>query len=289
MSFSNIFQVDLEYFYCDYHIDVRTWDNVDELHKYRERITSSTERLLELFDNKRVTATFFVLGCVAKRFPDLIEKIENAGHEIASHGYWHELATKQSREEFAEDLEESLGLLSKLAKEKILGYRTCNCTLVETTSWIIDILKSHGLKYDSSIFPFRTHFYGVPDAPIFPYHIASKNIKVESPQEYFLEFPLSVYRIPVIDKNIPISGGFYFRFLPYWLVKYGVKKLNKAGRPGVCYIHNWEVDPDQPKITPLRGKLYHYWGLKKTEKKLNKLFTDFNFTSTKEWIELNRF
>jgi polysaccharide deacetylase family protein (PEP-CTERM system associated) len=282
-------QVDLEHFYCDYHIDVKKWEDVEEWNQYRERTVPSTERLLHVFEKKGVTATFFVLGCVAKRYPDLIEKIRCAGHEIASHGYWHELATRQTAQEFSKDLEQSLGLLGSIINEKIIGYRACNCSLNENTSWIIDILKRHGFKYDSSIFPFKAPYYGVPDAPIFPYHISSENIKVDSPEGGLVEIPVSMYRIPVLQRNIPFSGGFYFRFWPYWFIRHSLRKLNKIRKPGVCYVHNWELDPDQPRIDLLRGRLYHYWGLQKTEEKLNKLLNDFSFISTREWIELNDF
>lgn len=281
----NILQVDVEHFYCDYHINVKAWENIKEYEKYRERTVRFTERILDILTKKKTTATFFILGCVANRFPDLVERIDAAGHEIASHGYWHVLATRHSPQEFEDDLKESLMVLSKLSREKIIGYRACSCTLVESTSWIIDILKLRGLKYDSSIFPFRTHFYGVPGAPLFPYHISSRDIKVDSPHESFLEFPLSVYRIPIINMNIPIAGGFYFRFLPYWFVKLGIKQLQSKRRPAICYIHNWELDPDQPRIEPLRTQLYHYWGLSETETKFRKLLNDFDFMSTREWIE----
>jgi polysaccharide deacetylase family protein (PEP-CTERM system associated) len=282
---ANIFQVDLEHFYCDYHVNVEEWENVEQFQEYRIRTVRSTEKLLQLFEKKKVTATFFVLGCVAKRFPDIIEQIENAGHEIASHGYWHRLATKQTPLEFEEDLKESLTVLNNLSRERVVGYRTCNCTLEERTSWIIDILKKYGLRYDSSIFPFRTHYYGVIDAPLFPYRISSSNIKVKSSKENFLEFPLSVYRMPVLKMNIPFAGGFYFRFLPYWFVRMALKKINKVGQPGICYIHNWELDASQPRISPLKGQIYHYWGLSTAEKKLTKLLNDFDFVSTREWIE----
>jgi len=278
-------QVDVEHFYCDYHVDVRSWENAEEWEKYRERTVWSTERLLSLFEERGISATFFVLGCVASRFPELVEKIEVAGHEIASHGYWHELATKQTPQEFEEDLRESLVTLRRLSRNEVIGYRASNWTLEENNSWVIDILKSHRLKYDSSIFPFRTHYYGVPDAPVFPYHISSCNIKVDSPQENFLEFPTSVYRIPVINLNIPIAGGFYFRSLPYWFIKRAIDKINREGYPGICYIHNWELDADQPRITPLRGRRYHYWALSSAERKLEKLLNDFQFMSTREWIE----
>jgi len=281
----NILQVDVEHFYCDYHINVKECENIEEWEKYRQRTVQSTVKILNILEKKGITATFFILGCVAKKFPHLIERIEAAGHEIASHGYWHVLVTNQSPQEFEDDLKESLAVLHNLSRDKIIGYRACNSTLVESTSWMIDVLKLHGLEYDSSIFPIKTHLYGVPDAPLFPYHISSRNIKVDSPEESFLEFPLSVYRIPIVKINIPIAGGFYFRFLPYWFIKLGIKKINKNGKPAICYIHNWEFDPDQPKIRPLQNQWYHYWGLSTAERKLNRLLNDFDFMSTREWIE----
>jgi polysaccharide deacetylase family protein (PEP-CTERM system associated) len=281
----NILQVDVEHLYCDHHINVEEWENIQEWQKYRDRTVWSTERILGILEKNKTNATFFILGCVAKRFPDLVERIEEAGHEIGSHGYWHVIASRQSPQEFEEDLKESLVVLNRISHNRIIGYRACSFSLVESTSWIIDILKSNGLRYDSSIFPFKTNIYGVPGAPVFPYRISSRNIKIESPKESFLEFPLSVYRIPLINANVPIAGGFFFRVLPYWFVKSGIKRLNKEKKPAICYIHNWELDSDQPRIEPLRAQLYHYWGLSKTEKKLKKLLNDFDFVSTREWIE----
>lgn len=281
----NIFQVDVEHFYCDHVVDVKKSENLKDWQEYRERTLWSTKRILGILEKKKTTATFFILGCVAERFPELVERIESAGHEIASHGYWHVLATKQSPRMFEEDLNESLLVLNRLSHDRVIGYRTCNFTLVESTSWIIDILKHHGLKYDSSIFPFKTQTYGVPDAPLLPYHISSRNIKADSSEESFLEFPLSVYRLPIISKNIPIAGGFYFRFMPYWFVKSFIRRLNKERKPAICYIHNWELDPYQPRIKQLRTQLYHYWNLSNTQNKLEKLLSDFNFISNREWIE----
>jgi len=144
-------------------------------------------------------------------------------------------------------------------------------------------LKKNGLRYDSSIFPVKTPLYGVPDAPLFPYHISSSNIKKDNPEENFWEFPLSVYRIPVIKKNIPIAGGFYLRFLPYRFVSYAIKKINKANHPAICYLHPWELDPKQPREKSL--KWYHYYRLHSTERKFKQLLRDFKFTSTRRWIE----
>jgi polysaccharide deacetylase family protein (PEP-CTERM system associated) len=278
----NILQIDVEHFYCDYHIDVGKWENVKELDSHRDRTIHSTQKILNILEEKRTTATFFILGCVAKRYPDLIEKVAE-DHEVASHGYWHVLATRQSPQEFEVDLVDSLEVLNKLSQQRVIGYRTCNFTLVEKTSWIIDVLKRHGFKYDSSIFPIKTHLYGVPDAPLFPYHISSSNIKVDSSDESLWEFPLSAYKIPFANKNVPIAGGVYFRLLPYWFIKRCIKNLNRRGRPAIFYIHTWELDPFQPRIGSLGW--YHYHGLASAEKKFIKLIKDFDFTSTKEWIE----
>jgi polysaccharide deacetylase family protein (PEP-CTERM system associated) len=161
-----------------------------------------------------------------------------------------------------------------------MGYRARQFSVSKKTSWAIDILKKNGLKYDSSVFPVKTPLYGVPDAPLYPYHIASSNIKRDNPEEDFLELPLSVYRIPIIHKNIPVAGGFYLRFFPYLFIKHAIKIINnKMNQPAIIYIHPWEFDPEQPRISD--HKWYHYYRLSKTEQKFRKLLKDFKFTSVR--------
>jgi hypothetical protein len=143
-------------------------------------------------------------------------------------------------------------------------------------------MKKNGLKYDSSIFPVKTPLYGVPTATLYPYHISSSNIKRDNPEEDFLEFPLSVYKIPIVHKNIPIAGGFYLRLFPYWFIKHAIRKINKIGQPAIFYIHPWEFDPKQPRIDELKG--YHYYNLPRTETKFKKLLKDFKFISVREEI-----
>lgn len=270
---TNILTIDVEDWYMD--IDISTWDS------YEDRIVQSTQKILGMLDETNTNATFFVLGYVAEHFPELVEEIKDKGHEIATHGYSHTSIMKQTPSEFEKDLSKSVKILEGITKDKIKGHRACEFSIVEGTSWAIDILKKNGLKYDSSVFPVKTHLYGVPDAPLFPYRISSSNIKIsDDPEADFLEFPLSVYGIPVMHKNIPVAGGFYLRFLPYWFIRLAIRKINKIGQPAIFYVHPWEFDPAQPKIKEVKGG--HYYNLSNTEKKFKRLLKDFEFASIKK-------
>ena len=271
---TNILTIDVEDWYMD--TDISTWDS------YEDRVVQSTQKILNMLDETNNKATFFVVGYVAEHFPGSVEEIKDKGHEIATHGYSHTSIKKQTPSEFEKDLLKSIKILEDLTKDKIWGHRACEFSISEKTSWVIDILKKKGLKYDSSIFPIKTHLYSVPDAPLFPYHISSSNIKRDTPEESFLEFPLSVYKSPVIHKNIPTAGGFYLRLFPYWFIKHAIRKINKIGQPAIFYIHPWEFDPKQPRIEEL--KRYHYYNLSNTEKKFRKLLKDFKFISVRERI-----
>ena len=267
---TNILTIDVEDWYMD--TDISTWGS------YENRVVQSTEKILEILDETNTKATFFVVGYVAEHHPELIEDIKDGGHEIGTHGYSHTSIKKQTPSEFEKDLLKSVRILEKITKDKIRGHRACECSVGEETSWAIDILKKNGLKYDSSIFPVKTHLYGVPDAPLYHYHISSSNIKIDNnPEDDFLEFPLSVYRFPVVHKNIPIAGGFYLRIIPYCFIKHAMKKINKIGQPAIFYIHPWEFDPKQPRVKELRW--YHYYRLGSTERKFKKLLKDFKFSS----------
>ena len=266
---TNILTIDVEDWYMD--TDISMWDS------YEDRIVENTKKILEILDETNTKATFFVVGYVAEHFPELINDIKDKEHEIATHGYSHTSIKKQTPSEFKNDLLKSIKILEHITKDKIRGHRACEFSIVEKTSWAIDILKKNGIEYDSSVFPVKTHLYGVPDAPLHPYHISSSNIKIDNREEYFLEFPLSVYRFPIVHKNIPIAGGFYLRVFPYWFIKHAMKKINKMGQPIIFYIHSWEFDPKQPRIKELEW--YHYYRLGSTERKFKKLLKDFNFSS----------
>ena len=274
---TNVLTIDVEDWYMD--IDIKHWGD------YEHRVVQNTQRILNILAETGIKATFFVVGYVAERYPQLVEDIKMRGHEIATHGYSHRGVDQLSPSEFEEDLARSIDILEKITGDKVLGHRAREFTVMEKTSWAIDILKSNGLRYDSSIFPVKTYLYGVPGAPLFPYRISSSDIKRDVPEADFWEFPLSAYQIPVIKKNIPIAGGFYLRFFPYWFIKHALKKINKQNQPAICYLHPWELDPGLPRLKSLSRD--HYWGLSKTEKKLRKLLSDFRFTSLRETFHLN--
>ena len=270
----NILTIDVEDYYQD--TEFKNWKS------YEDRVVQNTHKILNILSETNTKATFFVLGYVAEHFPELVENIKDEKHEIATHGYCHTPITQQTPSEFEEDLLKSIRILESVTNERIFGYRAREFTIVEKTSWAIDILKKNGLKYDSSVFPVKTHLYGVPDAPLYPYHIKSSNIERDNPEEDFLELPLSVYRIPIIHKNIPVAGGFYLRFFPYLFIKHAIKIINKMNHPAIIYIHPWEFDPKQPRISD--HKWYHYYRLSKTEQKFRKLLKDFRFTSVREYF-----
>lgn len=274
--FRNILQVDVEDWYCD--LDINEWKSQED------RIAGSTNRVLEILKEANASATFFVLGYVAEHHPELVKQIKDGGHEVASHSYAHKPITRQTPQEFEADLLKSIRILEGIIGTRVLGYRAPQFSIVEKTSWAIDILKQARLRYDSSVFPVKTHLYGVPHAPLFPYHISSSNVEIDDLAEEFLEIPLSVYQLPGIRKNIPVAGGFYLRFFPYSFIKYALRKLNRQNRAAVCYIHPWELDPQQPKVSSLSW--YHYWRLSSTEKKFCNLLNDFKFTSVANYFGL---
>ncbi len=274
-TITNIISVDVEDWYMD--TDISTW------YLYEDRVVESTNKIIEILKESNTKATFFILGYIAEHFPEIVKEIKNEGHEICTHGYNHKLVTQQTPNEFEEDLLKSIRILENITGDKVIGHRASNFSINEETSWAIDILKKNGLKYDSSIFPVKTHLYGVPKAPLYPYNISSSNLNKEAgPEEDFLEIPLSIYRVPIVHKNLPIAGGFYLRFFPYFFIKHAIKKINQKNEKTIFYIHPWELDPDQPRDNKI--KWFHYYNLSNTEKKFKKLLKDFKFTSIKEGL-----
>ena len=271
---TNILTIDVEDWYMD--TDISTWD------LYEDRIVESLNKTIGLLKESNAIATFFILGYIAERFPKLVEKTKEEGHEIGTHGYSHRKITQQTPHEFEHDLKKSIGILENITGDKVLGHRASNFTVMEETAWAIDVFKKIGLRYDSSVFPVKTQLYGVPKAPLYPYYISSTDIKKENCQKDFLEIPLSVYRVPIVYKNIPIAGGFYLMFFPYLFIKHSIEKINNAGKKSIVYLHPWELDPDQPRDNVL--KWYHYYNLSSTENKFKRLLKDFKFTSIKEGI-----
>lgn len=272
MRVENIMSVDLEDFYCD--LPFSSW------HKYESRVVSSTKTILNLLSKYKAKATFFTVGYIAEKHPELIEEIKSSGHEISSHGYYHTDLRRITREDFENELVRSLEVLRKSSGEKVLGFRAPFFSINKENFWIFNILKKY-LKYDSSVFPVKTPLYGIPDAPRYIYKPSDTNPLVEDPNGEFVEIPPATLPIPVIG-NIPIAGGFYLRFWPVSLLKLGIRKINKNGFPAMCYVHPKDLDPLFPRIPEYTW--HYYWGLNGATKKFESLLKNFKFSSVRDVI-----
>ena len=273
---TNAISIDLEDWFCVNNlsgvIGRDAWDSCEL------RVRESTEKILRLFERHHTRATFFTLGWVADRAPELIREIERAGHEIAVHGYDHLLLTRITPEEFEADLVRALEAIDRCGvSTRPVGFRAPSFTVVEKTMpWAFEILERHGFLYDSSVFPVGFHpDYGVPEAPLAPYRVT----------ERLHEFPMSC--VELFGRRLPFSGGGYFRLFPYAYTKFCMRRCNAEGRPAVFYLHPWEVDAGQPRIKLSRSKAFrHYNNLGRTEGRLDALLTDFNFTTIREVLGL---
>lgn len=263
--------VDLEDYFCD--LPFTEWS------KFDSRIEQTTENLLELFEKYQVTATFFTLGYIAETFPDLIKRIHEKGHELASHTYSHLDLRKVSKQEFEDDFVKSIYTIEKITGEKVLGFRAPFFSINKQNFWAFEIIRKY-LKYDSSIFPVRTPEYGISHAPTKIYHPSIKDFLKDDKKEKFIEIPPLTYRL--FNYNLPIGGGFYFRFFPAFLIKRGIQKFNKQNHPAMFYIHPKDLDPEMPKV---KGYSWHYYyGKKNIVKKFELLLKEFSFTSVKEAV-----
>lgn len=270
----NALSVDLEEWFSG-HILARGISRTD-WNKQELRVNEVTRKLLRILERHQTKATFFVLGWLAERVPGLVKEIEDAGHEIASHGYSHTSITEMTPEEFEDDLKKSLDAIGVCVKQKILGYRAPSFTVTRKTLWALDALARQGFQYDSSVFPISFHpDYGIPDAPLSIYRI----------HERLIEVPLSC--VEILGQRVPCGGGFYFRFYPYQLTRRLLQRCNREGRPAVFYLHPWELDPDQPKVN-LGGlnTVRHYYNISRIPDRLNRLLEDFEFTTVRQVIGL---
>jgi polysaccharide deacetylase family protein (PEP-CTERM system associated) len=266
----NAMSVDVEDYFqvsaFDQVVPRASWDQRES------RVVANTERLLGLFDEAGVRSTFFVLGWVAERHPALIRRIAALGHEIASHGYGHQLVYDLTVDQFRDDVRRSKALLESTAGTAVLGYRAPSYSVVERSLWALDVLIEEGYVYDSSIFPIHHDRYGIPDAPRHA-HVRT------SAAGSILEAPGSTVRCGRV--NIPVGGGGYFRLLPYSVTRWGFSRLNMVEkRPGIFYIHPWELDPEQPRIEiGTVTRIRHYRNLHKTEQRLRTLMREFAFST----------
>jgi len=271
----NILTIDLEdWFHANYEKDI-----IENGKNYESRVEGNSIKILEYLSKYNAKATFFVLGSVAEKHPDLINRIAHAGHEIASHGFGHQLVYLQSEEEFREDLKNAVEAVKNAAGIQVRGYRAPSWSITEKSLWAWDIIQELGFSYDASIFPVKNFMYGMPDAPRFAFKPEHNKKKYD-----FIEIPTSTLRIGSF--NIPFSGGFYFRILPYTIIKFCIKMLNKEEKPAIVYLHPREIDPKQPRIKlSFLNSFIHYWGIKNCEKKFQKLLKDFSFTSIIDYYE----
>ena len=250
----------------------RHWDHCES------RVERNTEKILELLRMRDVRATFFVLGWVAERHRKLIKRIADEGHEIASHGYAHELITLLSPNQFREDIRKTKGILEEINSAPVLGYRAPSFTITRDTTWAFQILVEEGYVYDSSVFPILHHIYGMLGAK-------TKSHVVLTEAGPLWEFPLSTATMAGL--RLPIAGGGYFRLFPYRLLRRMLKRVEADGQGLVMYLHPWELDPDQPRMHgPLLSRFRHYVNLQKTEGRLMQLLEDFRFAPIRDAIPL---
>lgn len=271
----NIMSVDLEDYYCD--LPFSTWN------KYENRVVQNTKNILELFEKYNVTATFFTLGYIAEKHPELIEEVISKGHEISSHGYYHTSVKRMNKDDFETDLVKSIEILHKICGEKILGFRAPFFSITKENFWALGVMKKY-LRYDSSIFPIRSPLYGIPDAPRHTYNMSFEDPLKEDSNNKFIEIPMATLKVPLVG-NIPIAGGFYLRFLPFQIIKTGIKKLNKAGFQAMCYIHPKDLDHEMPRIPEYAW--HYYWGLNQAKSKFESLLKNFEFSSVRETVPLS--
>ena len=238
--------------------------------RFESRVCRNTDRLLDLLGQADVTATFFVLGWVAERFPDLVRRIQAAGHELASHSYDHGLVYDKNPETVAADLRRAKQAIGDATGVAVTGYRAPSYSVVDRSLWALDVLVAEGYAWDSSIYPIRHDRYGIPSWPRHVHH-------VQRPGGGLWELPGSTVRH--FGTNMPMGGGGYFRLLPYGWTSAGIRRLNeREGHPAIFYLHPWEVDPDQPRLNASAlSRFRHYRNLAQTESRLQRLLKEFRF------------
>lgn len=265
----NIFCIDLEDWY---HQNLREHDIIHE-----PRVEKNTNRLLEILDNVKAKATFFCLGSIVEEYPSLIRKIHAAGHEIASHGYNHQLVYSQNPDEFREDVHKSIVLIEDACGVRVKGYRAPSWSITKESLWAIPILEELGLYYDSSVFPINTFLYGIPDAPRF-----TGRFSINGVSSKLLEVPPSTFTF--WGRTMGFSGGFYFRAIPRYFIRKFTSSLNVEGHEVVFYLHPREIDPDYPRIKMgIREKIILDWNISGCEKKLEFILKAFKFTSISDF------
>jgi polysaccharide deacetylase family protein (PEP-CTERM system associated) len=244
------------------HISRTTWDSLPC------RIEANIDRILELLATADARATFFTLGWVAERYPAVVRRIVDNGHELASHGYEHLRATEQGVGEFLADIRLAKAILEDVSGCRVKGYRAPSFSVGPANPWAFDCIVEAGYRYSSSIYPIRHDHYGFPDAPRFAHEV----------RQGLLELPVATVRM--LSNNWPAGGGGYFRLLPYSWSRWSLRRVNAVdGQPAMFYFHPWELDPDQPRVDGVRAlsRFRHYVNLKRTGPRLRRLLADFQW------------
>ena len=254
-------------------IDRSDWEGLTH------RVERNTDAVLDLFAQAGVTATFFTLGWVAERYPALMRRIAEAGHEVASHGYDHARVFTFTPEQFRADLRKSRAILEDASGQKVSGYRAPSFSIDPRTPWAHPILAEEGYAYSSSVAPIRHDHYGWPDSPRFAWKpVAGSDL---------LELPVTTAKLG--QRTLAAGGGGFFRLLPYGFSRWAIRQVNgQAQRPAIIYFHPWEIDPDQPRVAgaPLRSRVRHYTNLSVMAAKLRRLTQDFAWTRVDALVAL---
>lgn len=255
----------------------------DEWDSRECRVERNVDRILAMFERDDVKATFFTLGWVAERYPAMVRRVVEQGHELASHGWSHVRVTGQNAAEFRQDVVRTKGLLEDVAGQPVLGYRAASYSIGAGNLWALDVLQDTGHRYSSSIYPIRHDLYGMPDAPRFAFRPADGD---------FLEFPVTTVRIA--NRNLPCGGGGWFRLIPYAGMRWAMRRVNRVDQESaIFYFHPWEIDPDQPRQPGIDAKtrFRHYLNLERMEARLGRLLRDFDWGRMDEvlyWPHLQR-
>jgi polysaccharide deacetylase family protein (PEP-CTERM system associated) len=263
----NAMTVDVEDYFqvsaFENHVDYSDWGKIEL------RVQQNTGRILELLAEHDAKATFFVLGWIAERAPNMVREICAAGHEIASHGFRHTRVTTQDRAAFREDVIATKRLLEDTCGQEVLGYRAASYSINEENLWALEVLAETGHRYSSSIYPIRHDLYGIPDAPRFRFEVGASKLT---------EIPITT--VSLFGRNWPAGGGGYFRLFPYALSKWALERVNRVdGQSAIFYVHPWEIDPEQPRLDGLswRTRFRHYLNLQRLERRLDQLLADFRW------------
>lgn len=266
-TITNAMSVDVEDYFqvsaFESHIDRTDWDTLPC------RVEGNTDRILQLFADHDVKATFFTLGWVAERYPQLVRRMIEGGHEVASHGYSHVRVTNQSPEAFRADVVRTKALLEDVSGQEVQGYRAASYSIGASNLWALDVLAETGHRYSSSIYPIRHDLYGMPEAPRFAFQ-ANGGAMLEVP----------VTTVELFRRNYPCGGGGYFRLLPYAMSRWAMRRVNEHdGQSCVFYFHPWELDPEQPRQAGLgfKTRFRHYLNLRRMEQRLSRLLEDFRW------------